>query len=101
MKIKKGDNIIVLSGKDKGKKGKVESVDSKNEKALVPEINTYKRHVKKSDAFPQGGIIELSRPITISNIAIMCPKCDKSGKIGYKMENDKKVRFCKKCKAII
>ncbi len=97
MKIKKGDTILVKSGKDKGKKGKVESVNYKTGKILVPEINTYKRHVKKNDAFPQGGVVELSRPIGASNIALVCPKCDKPSRFGYKIIEGLKKRVCKKC----
>lgn len=101
MKIRKGDQIVVISGKDNGKKGKVESVNSKTETVLVPELNTYKRHVKKSDAFPQGGIIELSRPLKIDNVALICPKCDKKTKVAYKIIEKVKKRICKKCEAVI
>jgi len=101
MKIRKGDQIVVISGKDNGKKGKVESVNSKNRTILIPELNTYKRHVKKSDAFPQGGIIELSRPMKIANVALICPKCDKKTKVAYKTIDKVKKRVCKKCEAVI
>jgi large subunit ribosomal protein L24 len=101
MKIKKGDNVMVMSGKDSGKKGKVESVDQKNMKVLLPELNVYKKHVKKSDAFPKGGILELSRPVNVANVMLICPKCSKTSRVGTKIVDQKKVRFCKKCEQVI
>ena len=101
MKIKKGDTIVVIAGKDNGKRGKVESVSKKNKTILVPELNTYKRHVKKNDAFPQGGVVEISRPIVISKVALVCPKCDKPTRVGFVIQDKLKKRMCKKCKAVI
>ncbi len=101
MKIRKGDSIQVTSGKDAGKKGTVSAVSIKNRVVMVPELNTYKKHVKKSDAFPQGGIIELSRPLKVDNVALVCPSCHKPTRVGYVTVEGNKKRSCKKCKAII
>lgn len=101
MKIKKGDKIRVIVGKDKGKEGVVEKVYNKSNKILVLGINLYKRHLKKSDKFPQGGVIDVPRPILVSKVMFICPKCKKPTKIGYQIEKNRKVRICKKCKSII
>ncbi len=101
MKIRKGDKIRVISGKDKGKEGVVERVYRKSNKILVMGINLYKRHLKKSDKFPQGGIVEVPRPILISKVILVCPKCKKTTRVGYLLEKNKKVRICKKCKSAI
>jgi len=99
MKIKKGDKIIVIAGKDKGQKGTVERVYPKQNKVLIPKINIYKRHVKKNQQLPQGGVVELPRPLNIAKVAIICPKCTKIARIGYLVTDKKKVRICRKCKS--
>jgi large subunit ribosomal protein L24 len=101
MKIHKGDTVQIIAGKDAGKKGKVELVFEKTNSVLVPEINTYKKHVKKSEGFPQGGIVQLSRPLDTSKVSFVCPKCSKASRIGYKMVDGLKKRFCKKCDQVI
>jgi large subunit ribosomal protein L24 len=101
MKIKKGDKIKVMSGKDKGRQGVVEKVYKKASKAVVTGINQYKKHIKKNEKMPQGGIVEIPRPIDISKISLVCSKCSKVAKIGYKIEKNKKVRICKKCQSKI
>ncbi len=97
MKIKKGDKIRVTAGKDKGREGVVEKAYIKSGKILVQGVNLYKRHLKKNDQQPQGGIIDVPRPIAISKVALICPKCGKAARVGYKLEKDKKYRICKKC----
>jgi len=97
MKIKKGDKVKVMTGKDKGKEGKVERVYKKSGKVLVANINLYKRHVKKSDKIPQGGIIDVPRPLDVAKVMLICPKCGKLTRVGFKVEKDKKYRICKKC----
>ena|SRR3989338_6780643 len=99
MKIKKGDKIIVISGKDKGKKGTVEKVYQKQNKVLIPKINIYKRHVKKNQQMPKGGVIELPRLLAVNKIALICPHCAKLTRIGYKLTGSKKVRICRKCQS--
>jgi len=100
MNIKKDDIVKILSGKDKGKKGKVQSVDITSGRATVEGVNIIRKHIKrgKSKQTPLGGIIEKSGTINISNLALFCKKCDRGVKVGYKNDDaGKKVRFCKKC----
>jgi len=97
MKIKKGDKIKVITGKDKNLEGKVEKVYSSGRKILVLNINTYKKHIKKNEKMPQGGRVDLPRPINISKVMLVCPKCNKKTRVGYLVEKSKKYRICKKC----
>ncbi len=97
MKIRKGDKVRVTAGKDKGREGKVEKVYPKSEKILVQGVNLYKRHVKKNDQMPQGGIVDIPRAFPASKVMLVCPKCAKLTRIGYKVEKNKKVRICRKC----
>ncbi len=98
MKVKKGDLIMVISGKDRGKQGKVENVDPKKGKIIVTGINIAKKHLKPSRKSPHGGIIDKLMPIDISNIVIVCPRCSKPTRVAYKITESKKLRICKKCK---
>ncbi|GGF74135.1 50S ribosomal protein L24 [Terasakiella brassicae] len=94
-KIKKGDNVIVLTGKDKGKQGEVLSVQPDNAKAIVQGINLVKRHTKPTQ-FQAGGIVEKEAAIALSNIAIVDPKEGKATRVGFKiLEDGKKVRVAK------
>ena len=95
MKLKKGDNVIVLSGNDKGKTGEVLEV----KKIVVKGVNIRKKHVKPRKAGEEGGIIPSEFPVHSSIVNVVCPKCGKATRVGYKIENDKKVRICKKCGA--
>lgn len=97
MKIKKGDKIKITAGKDKGKKGVVEKVYKKANKVLITGLNMYKRHVKKNEKMPQGGIVDLPRAIDVSKLALVCLKCEKITRIGFKVEKNKKYRICRKC----
>ncbi len=101
MKIKKGDTVRVMIGKDRGKQGKVERIYSKQNKALVAGLNMYKRHLKKSDKMPQGGIVDVPRPLELSKVMVICPKCKKAARVGYVIEKNRKYRICKKCKSKI
>jgi large subunit ribosomal protein L24 len=98
MKIKKGDNVIVISGKDKGKSGKVLETLNKLEKVIVEGVNVSKKHVKakKSAGIKKGEVIEKTMPIHVSNVMIEDPKTKKPSRIGYLIENDKKVRISRK-----
>lgn len=100
MKIKKGDEVKILAGKDSGKSGKVLKVIPKKEKVLVEGVNIVKRHVKKMGQ-TEGGIIEISKPLNISNVALICPACKKETRVGFKVEGKTKTRICKKCKEVI
>ncbi|AFL96670.1 50S ribosomal protein L24 [Ornithobacterium rhinotracheale] len=96
LKIKKGDQVVVLSGSDKGKKGEVLQVRPKDNKAIVQGVNVIKKHTKPSAQNPQGGILETEAPIQISNLAIVDPETGKPTRVGFRIEGDKKVRFAKK-----
>lgn len=97
-KIKKGDKVQVLLGKDRGKSGQVVRVLSDLSKVLVEGVNLYKRHVKKQKDV-EGGIIELAKVVDISNVALVCPNCNKPTRVGFDIsEGGKtKARICKKC----
>jgi large subunit ribosomal protein L24 len=101
MKLKKGDQIIVTVGKDKGKKGKVEKVFPKDATVVVPGINIVKKHEKKRDEQHPGGIIEVVKPITMGKIALICPKCGQSTRVGYRIVKNTKERICRKCEQVI
>lgn len=101
MKIKKGDKVKITAGRDRGRDGKVERVYEKSGRVLVESVNQYKRHVKKNEKLPQGGIIDIPRPIDVAKVMLICPKCSKVARIGYKVEKNKKVRICKRCESVI
>ena len=101
MRIKKGDNVSVLSGNDKGKTGEVLEIHPKENKIIVKGVNIRKKHVKPRKTGEEGGIISVECAIPASKVNVVCPKCGKATKIGYTMENDKKIRVCKKCGAKI
>lgn len=98
MKIKKGDEIKVLKGKDKGKTGKVERVFSKEEMVVVAGVNEYKRHIKARSEREKSEIKTITKPLSVSNVILICPKCHKPTKIGYAVSDKGKKRVCKKCK---
>lgn len=100
--LKKNDTIVVVSGNEKGKRGRVLSVQRGNNRIIVEKLNMIKRHMKPSKKYQQGGIIEKEGSIHLSNVMLVCTKCDKSTRIGQKiLENGKKVRECRKCGEVI
>jgi large subunit ribosomal protein L24 len=101
MKIRKGDTVIVISGKDKGKKGKVTAVDIKNATVTIPELNLYKRHMKKTQQYPQGGIVEIARPLHISKVMLVCPKTQKPTRVAYRIVGGIKRRYSVKAGEVI
>lgn len=101
MKLKKGDSITVIRGKDSGKKGTVEKLFAKEGKVLVEGVNQYKRHVKARMQGQKSEIITLTKPLPLANVQLVCPKCKKLTRVGYKMLKDEKVRVCRKCNAEI
>lgn len=101
MKFKKGDEIIITTGKDRGKKGKIDKIFPKKNIVLVPGLNIYKRHTKRRDEKTPGGIIEFSRPLPVGNFALVCPKCHVPTRIGMRMEGADTMRICRKCQAVI
>lgn len=101
MKLKKGDNVIILSGKDKGKKGKVLEVLSASGKLVVEGVNVVKKHQKSQGRDKKGGIIEKSMPLDASNVAMVDPKKGVATRVGYDVKNGKKVRIAKKSGAVL
>ena len=102
MSIRKDDTVIVLSGKDKGKKGKVLTVMPKDGKVIVEKVNVVSRHQKPRKQGEEGGIIKREAPIYACKVMRMCPKCDKPTRPAHKtLADGKKVRVCKKCGAEI
>lgn len=99
MKIRKGDKIRVTAGKDKGREGVVDRVYPKSNRILIQKINIYKKHIKKSEKMPQGGIVEVPRPLDAAKVMLICSKCGKLTRVGYKIEKNKKYRVCKKCES--
>jgi len=96
MKIKKGDRVQVISGKDVGKQGEVTRVLRDRDKVIVDGINVAKRHQRATRATMQGGIIDKDMPIHVSNVAIVCSTCGPT-RIGYRVEGNEKTRVCRKC----
>ena len=101
MKLKKGDQVVVTLGKDKGKKGKIEKVFPRFHSVLVAGVNISKRHRKKRDEQHPAGITELIKPIDVAKIMLVCPKCGAQTRIGYRIVKDLKERICKKCDQVI
>ena len=100
--IMKEDTVLVIAGREKGKKGRVLSVMPAKSSLIIEKINIIKRHMKPNRKYAQGGIIEREAPIHMSNVILVCPKCNKSTRIAnLLMESGKKVRTCKKCKEVI
>ena len=101
MNIKKDDKVIVLSGKDKGKEGKVLSADPKAMKVTVEGVNVATKHQKPRKQGQDGGIVKVETPIYACKVMLVCPKCGKGTRVAYKLADGKKVTVCKKCGAEI
>jgi large subunit ribosomal protein L24 len=102
LKIKKGDRVRVLTGKDRGKEGQVAYAFPAEGKLLVDGINVAKKHQKPTRTTTQGGIIDKDMPIPVANVALVCPSCGKATRVGYRVEPDgSKYRVCKKCESDI
>lgn len=101
MKLKKGDNVLLISGKDKGKTAKILRSLPKESRILVEGVNLKSKHVRPKKQGEKGQIVRVPAPIDVSNVKIICPKCGKAARVGYKIEGNKKVRVCKKCKSEI
>lgn len=101
MKLKKGDNVKVVIGKDKGKTGKIDKVFPKKKQVLVADINLFKRHLKARSQGQPSEIVTLTKPIKEESLILICPKCHKQTRVGYKLVKDKKMRICKKCESEI
>jgi large subunit ribosomal protein L24 len=97
MKIRKGDQVYVIAGKDVGKTGEVTRVIPDRDRVIVDGVNVAKRHQRATNATMQGGIIDKDMPLHVSNVAIVCTSCGKHSRIGYRFDGDTKVRVCRKC----
>ena len=99
--LKKGDTALVMTGKSKGKRGRVLAVSPVTERITIESINIIKRHTKPNKKYAQGGIIEKEGPIHMSNVMLVCPKCNEPTRIGNTILDDgKKLRTCSKCKEV-
>jgi len=96
IKLKKGDKVKINIGKDRAKEGVIEKVIPKTKKAIVIGVNIYKKHVK-GVADQKGGIYDITRPLLVSKLSLICPKCKKKTRIGFKNVAGQKVRICRKC----
>ena len=102
LELKKGDMIEIISGKHKGKTGKILKKVTDNDTVLIEKLNLVKRHSKPTKSAPQGGIIEKEAPIHQSNVLLLCPKCKSGVRVASKILGDgSKVRVCRKCKEVI
>lgn len=99
MKIKKGDNVKVLSGKDRGKVGKVLRIFGKDKKAIVEGINLVKRHTRPRHRGEKGQRVTVPAAIDLSNLMLVCPKCSKPTRVSFKVTKEAKFRVCKKCRS--
>lgn len=101
MKIKKGDQVLIISGKDRGRKGKIIKALPRENKVIIEGMNIKKKHIRPKRQGEKGQIAEIPGPISISNIKLICPKCGKPCRIGYRVTEKAKYRICKKCGAEI
>ncbi len=101
MKIKKGDNVLVIAGKDRGKTGKVMRALPQEMAIVVEGINIKKKHTRARREGEKGQVVSIPAAFTVSNVKIVCPKCGKATRVGFTVENDNKKRVCKKCKSEI
>ncbi len=102
MKIRRNDTVLVITGKDKGKKGKVRLTYPKKERILVVGINFIKKHVRATGQVRQAGIIERETPIQVSNVILLCNKCNHPTRVGFHtLEDGRKVRICRSCGEVI
>jgi len=102
MKIRKNDTVLVIAGKDKGKKGKVRFAYPRDERIIVDSINFMKKHTRATGQVRQAGIIQREASIHISSVMFVCDKCSKPTRVGSRfLEDGKKVRFCRSCKEVV
>ncbi len=102
MKIRKNDTVLVVAGKDKGKTGKVHFAYPKKERIMVEGINFIKRHARARRAARQAGIIQLEAPVHVSNVMLLCSRCNHPTRVGFHfLEDGRKVRVCRRCSEVI
>lgn len=100
MKIKKNDKVKILTGKDRGKTGKVLRVYREKRRVLIEGINVLMKHKRPTKKGEKGEIVHLPRSIDVSNAMLVCQTCNQATRVGYKLSGDKKLRYCKKCQSI-
>jgi large subunit ribosomal protein L24 len=96
LKLKIGDTVKITAGKDSGREGKIEKILVKERKVIVPGVNLYKKHVKGFGDV-KGGVYDIPRPLGFGKVALICPKCKKITRVGFKFAGQEKVRVCRKC----
>jgi large subunit ribosomal protein L24 len=101
MKIKTNDRVKIITGKDAGKEGKVIQVFANDGRIVVEGINIMKKHLRPRNRGEKGQVIELAAPINVSNVMLICEKCGRPTRVGYKLEDKNKSRVCRKCKEVI
>lgn len=101
MKLRKGDEVLVIAGEEKGKIGKIEKSLPHQKLVVVPKVNIQKKHQKRSAQSPQGGILDIEAPISVSSVMIICPHCKAVTRVAHKTLGNKKVRICKKCQGFL
>src|SRR3989344_4386014 len=99
MKVKKGDSVLIISGKDKGRAAKILKSFPKELKILVEGMNLKKKHVRPKKQGEKGQVVSVPTPMDVSDVKFLCPKCGKASRLGYKLSEDKKFRICNKCKS--
>lgn len=95
MNVRKGDTVKVITGKYRDKKGEVKTTIADTHKVVVEGVNVVKKHMKARSAVRQAGIVEIEKPIDISNVMLVCPTCGEAVRVGHRIENGEKVRYCK------
>jgi len=101
MRIRKNDTVLVIRGKDKGKKGKVRYAYPADERVLVDGVNMIRRHARARAAARQAGIIEMEAPLHVSKVALICNKCERPARVSFSFLEGKKVRVCSSCHEVI
>ena len=101
-KVRKNDTVQVLAGREKGKRGKVSRVLAKDDRVVVDGLNLRKRHTRPRRPGEQAGIVEFPAPLHVSDVAVVCPKCGKGTRVGFRILTDgQKVRYCKRCDEVL
>lgn len=101
MRIRKGDTVKIMKGKDRGKTGPILRVDVSAMKVVVEGLNRFKKHVRPRKQGEKGQIVEIARPLPIANVQLVCPSCNKTVRVGFEVKDGVKKRYCKKCKNIL
>ena len=96
-RLKKKDDVVVIAGSDKGKRGKILLVDPDKGRVIVEGVNKKTKHMRATQDNPKGGILKIERSIAVSNVLVFCDKCKKGVRLGTKLKDDKKIRVCRKC----